>query len=433
MDAFITYRKTLTFPDTVQGTPLDMSAAHFGKLISFLTASKRHTCYLHGNEPALHPELPRLVAMARKKKILPFVATSGLMSETVKKLILEAQIPLLWKLYHPQFYDETQWQTMAENCVRLRSALPDRFRLAVIFHDPAQDYSHIPEFVHRAGVGDVSLRVLRADEPRRFEDFVARLVALVVSLTEAGVHVGLDCGLPPCFLSDEQFGALAKIDRLSKRCVPHPGVLPDLRVYHCPEMIDDASANFLRFRRRTEVIDHFYKRYSGLERDSELFEECPQCTARRRDTCHGRCMAVKRTVAVGDVERLRRIAEEKPEAETLTRLAVLWWHLSDLNKTEQYLNEAKKADPRNVKTRLALARLMQQRANPAAAEAEYREAARLAPEGDRILLELGKFFHEQGRPEKAKEILDQVAARENVTEERSDDTPSISLASAPPE
>ena len=304
MDAFITYRKTLTFPDTVQGTPLDMSAAHFGKLISFLTASKRHTCYLHGNEPALHPELPRLVAMARKKKILPFVATSGLMSETVKKLILEAQIPLLWKLYHPQFYDETQWQTMAENCVRLRSALPDRFRLAVIFHDPAQDYSHIPEFVHRAGVGDVSLRVLRADEPRRFEDFVARLVALVVSLTEAGVHVGLDCGLPPCFLSDEQFGALAKIDRLSKRCVPHPGVLPDLRVYHCPEMIDDASANFLRFRRRTEVIDHFYKRYSGLERDSELFEECPQCTARRRDTCHGRCMAVKRTVAVGDVERL---------------------------------------------------------------------------------------------------------------------------------
>ena len=411
MNAFITYKQTLASPDALEeGTPVELAPDDFAWLVEFMVKNKLPTCVLEGNEPTLHSALGELIDTAGKHEVRPFLETCGLIRPTAKSIIMDAKLQLVWKLYHPDFYTKAQWDEMSENCRALERALPGRISLCAVFHDLTQDYGYVIDFLRTMSLQSWILRVLPPSDLAPMRRFATWVVPQMTALAQTGLDIRFECGLPPCALTDAQHGALAKLRMLPDRCLPAPGVLPDGRLYHCRQLIDDASTNIRRFRKYPEIADYLFTRYVELEQDFEVFDGCAHCLSLRTDVCHGRCMAVKRGKRLKEIEQLQGTVATDENLEALIRLGQLYWELRQIAHAQECLTEARRVDPGNGEVHLLLARLHRYTGKFAEAEEEYEKAKRLLPDTRSVLIEMSRAFREEGRLDKAKKAMAEIAA-----------------------
>jgi len=408
MDAFITYRKVVDFPDAVEGAPTDMTPQDFSRLVDFLVGNRIGTCLVRGNEATLHPRFADLIRLAQKKKVVPVVETCGLLPPEAAALLQDQQIPVFCRTYRPDFYADAQWREMAETCGRLNRNWPNRVTLCVVIDDPARDFDYVPDLVRSVAAGTVRLQVLFPADLERLRDFAEKLTPRLVELVKGGVRIGLGCGLPPCAFSDSDFGELGKLGVTPEKCLPRPGVLPDLRLYHCRQLIGDAGGSLRRFKRRSDAMDYFFLRYGDLQRDLTDFQHCIPCPSQRVGACIGECMVAKGAAALRGIAALREVAEKEDGPDALMRLGVLHANLQQWAEASECLTEARRVAPESGEIHLLLARVMARTGRLGPAEEEYEKAARLLPDRSLVLLEYGRMLEGCGKTSKARKILDSL-------------------------
>ncbi|MCK5803291.1 MAG: tetratricopeptide repeat protein, partial [Lentisphaeria bacterium] len=265
--------------------------------------------------------------------------------------------------------------------------------------------------------------VLYSDDMEALRNLTKWLSSQVVDFAEHGGRAVIDCGIPLCAFANDDYGRMAKLGIPVGSCQPRPGILPNMRLYHCDRMTAFPAANASMFKRFQNVREYFYKRYNGLQWDFRFFEECPECPALRLNTCQGHCLAEKGRRLLKEAERLRDIVAEEANQEALVDMGTILYELSQFAQAVECMTEARRVDPADPHVHMILARCLWELGKLADAEEEFRKAARLLPDGREVLAELGSRFEESGKLFKARRLVEEIKRMPPPESDQTGETP----------
>jgi radical SAM protein with 4Fe4S-binding SPASM domain len=409
MEAFVTYRSRLKIPDAPAGKPEDMPVAHFSRFVDLEVAGKARQSVVSGNEPTLHPDFEALLNTAEKKGLALLLETTGLMPDNAVRAIRDRRLPLTWRFHERRLYSDGDWNEMTARLTELGAKGRTPMHLLAVTHDPSVFPDEAIQWLRKLQIRDITFRVVRPATAAALRPYAARLAAAVTELTAAGHRVVLDCGLPPCAFTDEDFGRLARVGAPGGSCNPRPGVRPDLRIYHCREMLDYPGAALALFKTPARVTDYFYQRHNDLQWDLHAYPQCLRCPSLHTRVCGGECMAVKAAVLEREQAELAARAEtEDADVELLATLGRICYELCRFRDAAACFEEARRLDPSLPHVHLLLARTYWESGDPAGAEEEFRKAARLLPDGKAVMLELLKRLQSKGNLFKSRRLAEEI-------------------------
>lgn len=301
IEAFITYKKSHTFPDEVIDASEDMAFSGFCSFIDFLAANKEKSCLLTGNDPCLHNRLEELLLHAQAKKIVVILETSGLSIARIKGFIAKSKPVFRWKVYHPGLYPAGEWDALRKDIADFIRKNKIPLELCLVMHDLSLDYNFISDVLKENSVANFQLKVIPAAlsvdkklNVQRLREYAVEIVRLTEKVFPLVIKANLDCLMTPCIFSDADFGFLAKLGLLPVKCLPYIGVLPDLRVYHCRPLLREAKINLADFKDFSQIMNHFFDSYKSIQREGYLFEECRRCFSHKAGVCLKGCLALKK-------------------------------------------------------------------------------------------------------------------------------------------
>jgi radical SAM protein with 4Fe4S-binding SPASM domain len=305
IEVFITCKKRYFFPDEVSEICEDISVSNFSRLLDFLFANGENACLLTGNEPLLHPQLNELLTTAQRKRAFIVLETAGLPTQRLNELIIRYKPAIRWKIYHPDFYAENEWEEILKSFFFITKQNKFLLETTFIIHNISLSYNSWFSVLE----GNSSQKIYIEIPPQAFrvgekidreemKRFASQIVQLVEEVSQRGITVTLGCVIPPCIFSDTELGFLAKMGALPKRCLPYLGILPNLNFYHCRILVQDAESNLSDFKNLTEVEDYFINRYGESQLRYYLFEECKKCPSRKVRVCMGGCLFLKRELGI---------------------------------------------------------------------------------------------------------------------------------------
>lgn len=409
MDVVASYRRVLDTPDMIHGTPEDMPLSHFAKVVDLLTTSRLSDCCLRGNEPTAHPEFGRLLQLAAKRRILVHIETCGLLTSEARQLLEQHPVPVILKLYRPGIYEDGQLDEIVDTIGPIHAVHRDRLRICAVIDDLAHPLDYVGAFMTKLDARSVVFRVVCPQELDELRKFTVDLVSAVAALNRKGIRSSLECGVPPCAFTDADFGALAKLGCLPMKCLPQPGVLPDLRIFHCWSLISRATGDLGLFRQSSQMLDYLFGQFNDIQSDLSAFPACTACPCLPNETCYGECLALKYGRVEEAAARLLKIVEEEATQEALVELGVRYWQLRKFPEARECLLEARRGDPGNVDVHLLLGRVLHRLGDIPGMEEEYEKAARLAGDPAPVLVELGRLLDSAGKSGKARKVLARVA------------------------
>lgn len=414
-EIFITYKKTGTFPDEVSETCQDISLANFSFLLDFLLANGEKTCVLTGNEPLLHNQLDELLAIAQKKRIFIILETGGLSGEHIKELILKYRPALRWKIYHPSIYPKDEGNRLLENLSNIAHQNIVLREISLIIHNFYLDFNFFSSILQERCFSKVNIEInpkaFRGEKRAGIEELkglTSGLLRLMEKIPLRRTRVTLGCCVYPCIFSDAEFGFLSKMGVVREKCLPHLGVLPDLRVYHCRALIHDAKRDLFSLGNLSEAMNYFFERFGELQRGSFLFEECKQCLSCSARFCYGGCLAEKEVKALEEIRVLIQELKTQEKATTWLQLGKHYSQLEKIPEAEEAFLAAKRLSPLNAQVCLKLARILRRRNKFAEAEKEYKEVLCLQPQNTSIIVELSRLFCEQAKFDQAIALLEKA-------------------------
>ncbi len=300
LEVFATYKNSLLFPDQVEGASADMPLDRFSFILDFLISCGYDCCVLTGNEVLRHPELNDFLLVAERKKMSIIIETSGFPNGKINEIASRHKIAIKWKIYHPTVYRQGQYEQLLGNLDIVTKRYKIFTEAVIVVHDLSLDYSFIADFIREQSVNNLYLDILCKAFDRRKEEQLNRLqkinsnfFVLIKQAFEEGIKTTIGCVNVPCGFSDSEFGALIKMGTMMKKCLPYPGVLPDLKVYHCRALINESERNLASFKNWEGLLEYFFKRYGEIQVKTLFFEQCESCLSRRAEVCFGGCLLLK--------------------------------------------------------------------------------------------------------------------------------------------
>jgi cytochrome c-type biogenesis protein CcmH/NrfG len=119
-------------------------------------------------------------------------------------------------------------------------------------------------------------------------------------------------------------------------------------------------------------------------------------------------MAVKAANLESEYAALVDQVQRDADLESLSTLGRVCYELCRFREAAAYLEEARRADPSVPEIHLLLARTYWETGSHGDAEDEFRKAARLAPDGKGIMLELLKRMQEKGSLFKTRRLAEEI-------------------------
>lgn len=414
-EIFITYKKSAAFPDEVPGACRDISPEDFSLVLDFLLANGEKACVLTGNEPSLHARLEGLLAVAREKRILVILETGGLFGEDIKETILKYAPVLRWKAYHPSVYPEDASSRLLENLSTIARQIIVPAEVSVVIHNLNLDYNSLLPIFKENTFGKVRVEIVpsafreaKGAAPEQWKGLTSGLRSLMEQACRRRAAASLGCGVYPCIFSDEEFGFLSKMGAARERCLPRPGVLPDLRVYHCRAFIRHAERGLFSFGSLPEAMTYFFERFGQLQRENRLFEECGKCLSHSVRFCYGGCLAEKEIKVLEEIRGLIQSLKTQEKADTWFRLGKHYSQLEKIPEAEEAFLAAKGLSPVNARVCLELARVLRRGKKIEQAEKQYRQALCLQPQNTSIIVEFSKLLYEQAKFDQAIDLLEKA-------------------------
>ncbi|MBR6058526.1 MAG: hypothetical protein IKP58_10200 [Victivallales bacterium] len=324
MEIFLTMRKRAEFPDQMSVKPEDMPMDVVLRALDIVAESKVPQVLFKGNEPLLHPELELVVKGCQKRGIIPVFETSGLMPTMAKKMVLNQNVRLIWRLFRPSFYSEADLAEMRGNLQEvMATGMP--IRLNIMCDDPDADYNFVREYLDKYKFDSVFFWASCLMPQEKIGHAMEFYKNLLGDYFKKKVVPCLTCGIMPCSMTDAQYGFLAKTGNRFGRCTPHLGVLPDGHVCHCQEMAMLPGPHLSAFRTEKELQKYYYDVFRDLQWQMDVCPQCKDCMCIGGGACTGVSMAQKAHAMLENFDRLKqKLAEEHGELSEEERSDLLW-------------------------------------------------------------------------------------------------------------
>lgn len=397
METYITYRTASQLPDTVEGEPEDMPLTTLAEYVTLLADSDASRALIRGNEPLLHPEFQDFTARLAEHNIPPVIETTGLAGTDALGGLSGRDFEMILKLYHPDAYPADNIGTAIRTGREVPEPARRKLHLSLVIDDPTRDYGFVRELLPELRPVSVKIK-LACPLPREKAKLLSKwMVKELPDMARQGLGVQLDCALRPCAFSDAGWGRLAKMGINPDRCVPHPGVRPDGRIYHCTRMINDPAGQLADFDTRSQVVGYLYERYGNWQNRVDITPGCRECDMLRAGSCVGECLVLKGRAMQRQIDEYEEQEFSDMTVEDIARLAGLYLAMQRADKAERWLVAARQRYPEAGPVHLMLARVLRARDRTAEAREEYKKASRLIPGEPRIRAEMEQMLSELGK------------------------------------
>lgn len=414
MELYLTNRKRVAFPDSMALSPEDMPVNVAIKALDLAASSKSGIVMLKGNEPAIYPDLDALLAACAKRNMNIFLETSGLMSDGAKTLLVKSSVNLLWRVYRPELYSPADMAEMRANLQELLAA-----QLSVQFigmvDDSAANYDFLPKLMTEFGIEKLIMRVDCRTPLERLRPLAAWCAAKAPALLKDGVTLKIDCGVPSCLFSDEDYGRLAKIGMAYGQCVPYLGVLPDGRVCHCRRMAQLPGPQVGTFKDENALRQYYFVVFRELQWHLRPFTDCQQCLSLATNQCTGVSMATKAVAVQQNYEQLKAEIEQEGENANAEEHQRQLWQMTEAAMLLAFyadaiecLEELRRLEPANGNVHHLLACAYWENGQLSEGEDEFRKAARLVENPLVSLGELHRRLYANGNLIKARILQEEM-------------------------
>lgn len=401
MEAFITYSAECEFPEHRQGDPEHMLADTFSRYLKMLKRSNVGAGSLCGNEAALHPELPRLVEMAREQNVLTVIETSGVVKPAAWSVLTDLQCDVSARIYHPSLYPSRySHRRILDKFKALKKKSGSPAHITFCIDDPDRDHSFMSGVLEGLRPTVIGLELGPESDQKAARSLTRWFADSILDMLPSGVSVVFHCCMP-CFFSNEVMGRMIKNNVVISKCFPRIGIRPDSRVYHCRGLLEHATAKIKDFSYMGEVDRYLKRQWGKLQFSPDVLCECADCKSLLTGACLGCCLADKREFVLKELENIEAHSAEGLSTKDLLKAGGLYAVVEDYRASENYYIAARRADPANGQTHLMLARIFRKNRKWNQAEDEYNKAARLLPENDaQIKAEMTEMIAEQPASEK---------------------------------
>ncbi len=280
MEIFITYKNQFSLPDDVLIDSGDIGVSDFSKIVDIFTGNRGRACNLVGNEPLLHDNLEKLLAIAKKSQAPLFLETANHDSERLNKIVATYNPIVRHKIYHPSVYPEDARSRMLDKLSALIEGNNAHYEALLIVHDISLDYEIFSPILKKGTFNRFHIEILPeafgkgCNNIGRLREATYSFVGLINQVFREGLKVTLGCCVVPCIFSDESYGILSKMGIFPESCVPYFGVLPDLRIYHCRALIQGARDKLTDFKDFTQVMESLLDTYKDSQWERCIFQEC---------------------------------------------------------------------------------------------------------------------------------------------------------------
>jgi radical SAM protein with 4Fe4S-binding SPASM domain len=279
----------------------DLGIQNLEKIIQFYQKSQLTRFVILGGEPTLHPcfdqMLTRVLAEPEFKSVMIF--SNGLMPEKVLEYLSmnpDPRIQIAMNLNAPEYHTDSQWF----QALHTMKTLGKRIGLGINVYESGQKYDYLLDAIQEFGLSAhirvgltqpiVASKNLYARE-EAFPAIAEDLLAFAERAYKRGVGFSFDCGFRFCMFTLEQHKELLRFGiKFKAVCSPIIDIAPDLSVWRCFPLINQAGVSLNDFSTKNQLI-HYYNEIFKAFIPMGNKPECPQCLYRVNNLCNGGCLA----------------------------------------------------------------------------------------------------------------------------------------------
>ena len=260
---------------------------------------------LLGGEPTLHPQFVEILRYFIERGIYVSIFTNGICSDSVHHKLDKLdhhrnQFRFIVNTNPPAL--EPERNRTRQDMFLTRYALSCDLSINIFNPDISLDFG--AEVTQRTGLKDCRIRVGIA-QPIAGESnsylplsaygkAAADIVHLAELVFERNITVNLDCGFPLCSFSNEQLGALRRMNAgLRFICDMAVDFAPQLSAWSCFPMATQCVIKYDPFSSMDQVTERFREMTNNLRGQMVfgLYPECTNCIYRRNAVCAGGCLS----------------------------------------------------------------------------------------------------------------------------------------------
>lgn len=287
----------------------DMIREDFDRFMHFVNASKEIIdLNVIGGDPLLYPDLDYVMrALFNSSHISEiYLMTGGIINPSRINGLLpfRDKTRLMFNVNEKESYLVPSHQRTVCQCIHRAVSLG--FRVCLGFNAYHHDFhgDEIIDLCNQFGITHLRFAVACPIYGQKGRQLVVptneygRLSNHVFDFLESCFHaeieVHLDCPVPCCFFSDEQWGKLAKmhpnvVSRMGT-CTPPIDINHDLSLMRCFSLGGGSETKYLTdFHSFEEIKSYFVREMDSRLRNPSLFPACSECPFRER--CNGGCLS----------------------------------------------------------------------------------------------------------------------------------------------
>lgn len=413
MELMLTNRKRCDFPFNLPLSPEDMPLSVVSKAIDLASDDRNQPLLLIGNEPALYPDLDKVISLAAKNNVALAIETSGLMPDSAKTLICKSNIIVSLRIYQPKYYTEETLKEVKANLSAFIEA-KNNLQFVLICNEPDADYSFIIDWIKEFHIEGL---VIRGDCTLPIDsmmNFYKNTTKIAVDVTLHGGTAIFDCSPQPCGFDDASFGVLAKVGIKRATCTPHLAVMPNGLMSHCRAMTIVPGPNVSSFKNQKDLMEFYYDVFRHMQLSVPSGSPCENCITRRVKICTGPNMAAKAKVLLSEREELKPLLADPENTESEEHYNNAWKMAAASIKLGMHedvvecLEEMRRLKPENPDCHFWLACSYWELGRRDDAEDEFRKCSRLSEDHVPALWELHRRLVKNGNSIRARMLLEEI-------------------------
>lgn len=413
MELMLSNRKRCDFPFNVTTEVQDMSLAVVNRAMDLISETRGQPLILNGNEPALNPDLLKILEMLNNAGAKTVIETSGLMTDSARRAIIANKPIVAWRLYRPDFYSKEDLEEARATIKQFQEAQLN-VQLIAIIDDLKADYSHIAEWLQTYRLGVMVVRLDCKCRPAEANDVITSMSDLMRQMIIQGATAIYDCNPLSCAFEDATLGMLTKLGVKRGGCNPHLLVMPDGHMAHCREMTMIPGPDVSTFKNVKDLVDYYYEIFRQMQVNVDEDAPCSKCITRKVGLCTGPNMAFKATNILAEREYLKPLLASPKDPDGEEHMHNTWVMAVDSLKLGMYddaiqcLEEMRRMNPENPDIHFWLAYSYWELGRRDEAEEEFRKCSRLSENHVPALWELHQRLVKNGNTIRARMLLEEI-------------------------
>lgn len=282
------------------GTEHYVNLEAFSQQLDYLERSGIDEVRLLGGEPTLHPQFPKLVAMARERKLKIRLFSNGVMKEqslACLEILPDDQCFVMMNVNAPAINPPQVIKRQKETLKRLGQKASLGFN---IFR-PDYDFDFLLNLIEetdcqrwiRLGMAQPCLSGDNSFiHPHQYRYIAEKIIAFVEKAAAMNIRIQFDCGFVRCVFSDEEIALLEQCEAaFGWHCNPILDIDIHQNVIHCYPLSNWGVLPLTEETQAKDLRETFIEQTQSY-RQAGVFPECATCILKQQEKCSGGCLAV---------------------------------------------------------------------------------------------------------------------------------------------